>query len=333
MKNPIAPPPVTSHQFYALPLSVICGHANLRPWLYSEWIQLHTFRDREDGRMHVRLYNNQNEMFFYEPLFGSIIRPKPLTNGDRIVEVCKGILADGQYIYDFVDLFYIRALRYGRHFMHDLLLFGFDDLQGVFHAYAYQGSRLAEFEIPYSDYEEAYRSEYQNSQFHCTVLYRPKAERFRPDLRRIGNHLLDYLGGINTYQREAPRSEPLYRPRFGLAVYDELAYNLDYMRTRFLRIDIPDTCCVSDHKTFMLERVLYLDGHTDAKCSAELKNRFSEIAASGKILVLLTMKLNQKGFSQTDCEALLHRFSLLKEMEKRTYTDYYEANRSVFENA
>ena len=61
--------------------------------------------------------------------------------------------------------------------------------------------------------------------------------------------------------------------------------------------------------------------------------RFSEIAASGKILVLLTMKLNQKGFSPSDCEALLRRFSLLKEMEKRTYTDYYEANRSVFENA
>lgn len=333
MKNKITTPVITSHLYYALPLSIICSEDRIKPWIYSEFIQIHTYRGREDERMHVSLFNNKNDRFRYEPLYTFLSHNKQLVGGNDVVCVFKSLLNDGQYIYDFVDHFYIRSFGCNEHFIHDILIYGYDDNLRVFHAYSYHGAKLVAFGIPYSEYEAAYNSDYQKEKSHLTLLYRKKDERFYPNIRRIGNHLLDYLDGINTYNRESPLSVNLYKPKFGLAVYDELKYNLKYMRDWNLKIDIPDMYCVYDHKKFMHERVVYLDEHTDVKCSDNLKNKFAEIEKAGRIMIILVMKLNEKGLSsETDYNYLMCRFDSMKELEKEAFTKYYEYNRSVFEN-
>ena len=334
MKYSISEPVITSHQFYALPLSIICSDENLRPWLYSEFVQWHTFRNREDERMHMRVYNNMNEMFKYEPLHETIILPKQLANGDNIIDVFKGILNEFQYIYDFVDSYYISADPRTYHCMHDLLIYGYDNDLSVLHAFAYQGDKLKKFDIPYEEYQTAYNSDYQKSQFHCTVLYRKKQEKYHPNIGRIGMHLMDYLNGVNTYNREFPLSVELYKPKFGLNVYKELKYNLQYMRQWHLSIDIPDMYCVYDHKRFMHDRIIYLDQNTELKCSDNLKFSFDEIEKVGRILIMLALKINQKKMtSDRDYDDLMQRFDVLLELEKRTYSEFYEYNHLAFENA
>lgn len=325
---------ISSHQFYALPLAIISSDPRLEPWIYSEFIQWHTFRDREDERMHMRLYNNKSEMFSYEPLHGTIITPKQLVNGNDVISVFRGFLNDGQYIYDFVDHYYIKSLGWNNHFIHDMLIYGYDDDLQVLYAYAYHGGKLTEFDISYHDYETAYNSDYQKNHLHHTILYRKKDEIFRPNISRIGNHLLDYISSVNTYNREVPLTKNLYKSKYGLDVYDELKYNLQYMRDWNLNIDIPDMFCVYDHKRFMIERVNYLDKHTNLKCSDELRNKFAKIEISSKIMLMLVVKLNQKGLSSnTDYNNLMKQFDLLKELENITISEYYEYNRVVFENA
>jgi len=334
MKNKIEVPIITSHQYYALPLSIIYSNATIKPWIYSEFIQMHTYRGREDERMHVNLYNNKNERFLYEPLYTTMSPYKQFVGGNDVICVFKCLLNDEQYIYDFVDHFYIRSFGINEHFIHDILIYGYDDDLQVFYAYAYHGTKLSEFDIPYSEYEAAYNSDYQKEKSHLTLLYRKKDERFYPNICRIGYHLLDYLNGINTYNRESPLSVDLYKPIFGLEVYDELKYNLQYMRDWNLRIDIPDMYCVYDHKKFMHERVVYLDEHTDVKCPDDLKSKFAEIENAGRIMIMLVMKLNRIGLSnETDYNNLMRRFDRMKELEKEAFTNYYEYNRSVFENA
>lgn len=333
MKLTLGKPPIISHQYYALPLAIINSDSNLMQWLYSEFIQLHTYRGREDEQMHVSLYNNKNERFLYEPLYTTMSPYKQFVGSNDVVCAFKCLLNDEQYIYDFVDHFYIRSFGRNEHFIHDILIYGYDDDLQVFHAYAYHGTKLSEFDIPYSEYEAAYNSDYQKERTHLTILYRKKNERFYPNICRIGNHLLDYLDGINTYNRESPLSVNLYKPKFGLDVYDELKYNLQYMCDWNLKINIPYMYCVYDHKKFMHERVIYLDRHSDVKCPNDQKNRFAEIENAGRIMIMLVMKLNRMGLSsEIDYNNLMRRFDRMKELEKEAFTKYYEYNRSVFEN-
>lgn len=334
MKLEIAAPAITSHHYYALPLAVICSEPRLKRWLYSEFVQWHTYRDHEDERTRLSLYMDRNERYVYGPLHETVARPKQLAGSKDVVSVFKGFLDDGQYIYDFVDHYYIRSLKWDRHAMHDILVYGYDDGLQAFHVYAYQGTKLAEVEVPYAEYEAAYGSDYQRAQHHLTVLYRKKETDLYPDIRRIGDHLLDYLEGINTYDRESPLLVDLYRPRFGLDVYDELKYNLQYMRHMGLPLDIPEMYCLYEHKRFMLERAVYLDGNTDVRCPDGLKARLAEIVDAGSIIAMLALKLNRKGLSSgTDYDSLMRRFDAMKELEKSVYSEYYGHNRSVFENA
>ncbi len=334
MKLDIAAPVITSHHYYALPLAVICSEVGLRQWIYSEFVQWHTYRDREDERTRVSLYMDRNERYVYGPLHETVVMPKQLVGGKDVASVFKGLLDDGQYIYDFVDHYYIRSLKRDRHAMHDVLIYGYDDSLQVFRVYAYNGTKLAEVDVPYAEYGEAYDSDYQRGQVHCTVLYRKKDAEFHPDIRRIGGHLLDYLDGLNTYDREAPLLVDLYKPRFGLDVYDELKYNLQYMRDMNLPLDIPEMYCLYEHKRFMHERAVYLDGHTDVRCPDGLKDRFAEIEDVGRIIAMLALKLNRKGLSsEKDFDSLMHRFEAIKELEKAAFSEYYEHNRSVFEDA
>lgn len=217
--------------------------------------------------------------------------------------------------------------------MHDILIYGYDDGLRVFHVYAYHGVKLAQWDIPYAEYEEAYGSDYQKAQFHLTVLYRKKEEEFHPNIRRIGNHILDYLNGIDTFGRETPLSVELYEPRFGLDVYDELKHNLQCMRDRDLLLDIPEMYCVYEHKRFMCERAVYLDGCTDVKCPDGLRSGFAQMDEAGRIMIRLALKLNQERLSsEKDYSSLMCRFDAMKELEKAVLSEYYEHNRSVFED-
>lgn len=84
----------------------------------------------------------------------------------------------------------------------------------------------------------------------------------------------------------------------------------------------------------MYERVAYLDGCTDVKCPDSLRDRFAEMKESGRIMAMLALKLNQKRLSsEEDYNALMHRFDVMKELEKAALSEYYEHNCSVFENA
>lgn len=334
MKLSLAMPTITSHHYYALPLAIIGSDPSLKPWIYSEFVQWYSFRNLEEQRMHMRLYNNKNELHLYEPLHSTVYMSNLLTDGDRIIDVLKALIANNHYIYDFVDSYYISADPRSHHWMHDILLYGFDDKSAVLHAFAYIGNKLEQFDIPYLEYETIYNSDYQKEHVRYTVLYRKKDAAFYPNIQRIGNHLLDYLGGINTYNRESPLEVQLYRPQFGLDVYNELKYDVQYARDWNVDIDVPDLYCVYDHKRLMLERVVYLDENTDLKCSSDLKNKFSEIVDNARIMIMLVLKLNRKMFSSaTDYNNLLQRFDMLRELEKDVYTAYYEYNRSVFENA
>ena len=122
-------------------------------------------------------------------------------------------------------------------------------------------------------------------------------------------------------------------PKFGIKVYDELKYMLEYACEYRIDINVPDIYCLYDHKKFMADRVRYLNGAEHLSCSPELQEKFDRIEHSGRILMMLAVKLNQTEFQkQEDRRAFIKRVDILRDLEEEAYTKYYEYNRLAFES-
>lgn len=333
MKLPISMPAITSHHFYALPLAIIGSSQATVNWIYSEFVQLFTSRNKEDNESIIHLYNYKDDMFKYEPLDDSRILPKRLIYGESIIDTYKRILDCGQYIYDFVDKYYIKSFQKEKNYIHDLLLYGYDDDKKIFNVFAFQTRKLIEFEIPYDEYIAAYNSEYMASRFHLTILYRLKDKEYGIDIKKIGYYLLDYMEGINTYNRESLHDVVLYKPRFGIEIYDEIKDILKLQHELKMEVRLPDIYCLYDHKRFMVERAKYLNEHSTIKCSDEMLEEFKAVEQEAQYIVMLSIKVNKKSFNgKTDIKDLLSHIDILKEKEKTIYTKYYENNKEVFNN-
>lgn len=333
VKLPIVQPPITSHQFYALPLAIICTNQSSLNWIYGEFIQLFTYRDKEEEYTAIHLYNRKNDLFTYEPLEDIRITPRQLIYGERIVDIYKNLLDNRHYIYDFVDLHYIKCLNFRNNFIHDLLIYGYDSEKKIFNVFAYNGLKLAELEVPYEEYVAAYNSKYKANRFHLTILYRGKEEEYKVDIRKIKWYLLDYINGINTYNRENLNEVKLYKPQFGINVYDELIYMFNFQYNLKLQIRMPDLYCFYEHKKLMTERVIYLSQNSDIKCHKELLNEFKDAEADALKIVMLSIKINRQNFeNKNDFDKLINRVCNLKEKEKIAYNKYHEYNKNVFNN-
>lgn len=142
---------------------------------------------------------------------------------------------------------------------------------------------------------------------------------------------MDYVGSVNSYDRESLHRVFLYKPEFGLKIYDELKYMLEYVCSYRLDIDIPN--CLYGHKRFMKSRVGYLNETAQLSCPPDLQKKFERIEKSAGILAMLAMKMNQTGLQgEDDRRAFIKRVDSLKAIEEEAYTSYYERNCSVFEN-
>jgi hypothetical protein len=334
IKLPITQPPITSHQFYALPLAVICANKSSVNWVYSEFIQLVTDREREEEYTSIRFYKNKNEQFIYEPLENiSMQSSRFLVKGNNISDIYKNLLDNGHYIYDFVDKYYIKHLNIKGHFIHDLLIYGYDDEKNIFNVFVYNGLKLAEIEVPYDEYTAAYNSEYKISRLNLTILYRRKEEEYKPDLRKIKWYLLDYMNGINTYNRENLHEVKLYKPQFGLNIYDELIYMFNFLYDLKMQTRRADLYCFYEHKKLMAERIDYLCNNSELSCSGNLLNEFKNIEAECLKVVMLSIKIDQKNFdNQNEFDRLIEHIISIQEKEKRVYDKYYNLNKDIFNN-
>lgn len=104
---PIVYPPKTSHQFYALPLSIIMTNSDMWARYYSQFMQLHTFRDDGENIM-LRLYNRGGN-YEYSPLEQIKAEDGGIKVDSDIIALFKMMLRNGYYVYVFCDVSRISA--------------------------------------------------------------------------------------------------------------------------------------------------------------------------------------------------------------------------------
>lgn len=326
---PLAESPKISHQFYALPLSIIFANENMWDWYYSEFIQMLTIRNEHEGIM-LRTYNYGSEND-YDPLEYLKLNPYRLEVGKDIIDIYRKLIDNEYYIYVFCDDSYISTMNVRYHRFHDLLIRGYDEETQVLKVYSYNGPKLSEFDVPYGDFVKAYGAEEVKDIHQLTILYRRKKEHFELNLEKIKWHLFDYIEGVDTIKRERTYLPRLYKPSWGINIYDELVNMFDGLYQNKQHIGSSEVYCLYEHKKDMVNRIAYLSKKSNLKYTNNIFESFKAVEKESLQLVNLTVKIDMRGYKVGDFEKLKGHINHLKQIEKGALDSYVSYNRKVFE--
>ena len=195
-------PPVQSYQHHAFWLSMILGNEPAaRPWLTMQYTNL--MWDTRDGLLNPYIYSDwrfETEQLLPTKFLVNV--PPAMVRGYRtfdLVALIREMLDHGYYQMGTFDEFYVPAkLGYQkRHFVHNNLLYGYDDEKGCFLSIGYTRNRLYEpFAVSYTDYVESVYRLKQRVIGALFCYYQPNpACRFQPGTYRAV--LSDYISAAN----------------------------------------------------------------------------------------------------------------------------------------
>jgi len=327
---PLAEPPKKSHLFYALPLAVIMNTEDMWNWYYSEFIQMFTFR--VGGNRELLLYN-YGVTDEYEPL--EILRANryPLRLNEDLIKLYCMFIDNGYYPYMLCDDFHISTMDIKIHRLHDIMIYGYDDIAKTFMAYAYNGAQLQKFNISYEDVLKAYYSNDIDETFQLTQFYRKSDKKYKLEFEKIKWHLLDYYEGVSTMERERPYSWQKPYSVWGMKIYNELIDKYKYFKEKNEQVITSNIYCLYEHKRDMVNRIKYLANHSPFECTNEILVDFEKIMKEASLLVNLNIKLNLKIDSSKNAEqdflSIMSGLDKVHKLEKKAFEKYLNYNEKV----
>lgn len=287
---PIGEPPVTGYMHHLYPLSILARDTAYLPWFYCHYIQLRQFEGRG---LNFYLHPFYRE-FATCPLLESNRVDRRLAGGqpDEVTGFVLECLERDYYVQLDVDYFHIPQGVYHQrvHFLHELLLSGFDRSQSTFTASGYgrDGSHVS-FAVGFAEFERALSTAFgsedgphwlQDKVGNPQVVlyhYRLSAE-CAFDLVQAREELTDLYHSRNTSTRLRILAEPRNSSdRWGMDTYQFLAGLLG-------EPDVAeDDPLISlrifwEHKKCMAARLDYMEGQGLLPKDVGFDRRYSDIA-------------------------------------------------------
>ena len=295
-KIPIQEPPVTSYLFSMYPLSIMRPHMAFTPWICSNYIQLYHYKDH-----FLRFYVNplspkggKKNYYFVTCPFLDVQRLEQriiLRTYDDVVQFVISSIEEDCHVQLDVDYYYLPSTEpYRRfHFMHELLVSGYDDTNQTFEISGYNGSW--NYHIATITFDELYQAVntvninapsgnlYQADQLEespMVFLYRiDNRKTYEINIRQICELLSDYLESVNTAEKYRMLFVPEEEGLWGVSVYSYLTESLD--RGRNLETLTIPLRVLWEHKKVMTERIRYLEERGYIDSGNRLFEEYSEI--------------------------------------------------------
>ena len=299
---PIGEPPVTGYMHHLYPLSILARDTEYLPWFYCHYIQLRQFEGRG---LNFYLHPFYRE-FSTCPLLESNRVDRRLAGGtpDEVTGFVLECLERDYYVQLDVDYFYIpRGVYYQRvHFLHELLLSGFDKSQRTLTASGYgsDGSHVR-FSVGFAEFEQALSTAFssedgldwlqdkvENPQV-VLYHYRPSVE-CAFDLVQAREELTDLYQSRNTSTRLRILAEPRdSSDRWGMDTYQFLAGLLDEPETAENDLLI-SLRIFWEHKKCMAARLDYMEGQCLLPKEVSLARRYSDIARRANHIRMVVLR-------------------------------------------
>ncbi len=299
---PIGEPPVTGYMHHLYPLSILARDTAYLPWFYCHYIQLRQFEGRG---LNFYLHPFYRE-FSTCPLLESNRVDRRLAGGkpDEVTGFVLECLKQDYYVQLDVDYFYIPQGAYYQqaHFLHELLLSGFDRSQSTFTASGYgRDGNPVSFAVGFAEFEwalsTAFRPEgspdwlqdkVENPQV-VLYQYRPSAE-CTFDLVQAREELIDLYQSRNTSTRLRILAEPRNSgDRWGIDTYQFLAGLLD--EPEAVENDLLISLRIFwEHKKCMAARLEYMEGQGFLPKDVGFARRYSDVASRANQIRLVVLR-------------------------------------------
>ena len=270
-------PPVDGYLNQAYPLSILSTDDAYLPWFFSNYIQLYCPEDFPPGH-----YN-----FFMHAAYPALICPlldiqwfnQDIIQGGNIVQFVINSLQSEYYIQLFVDEFFLpERTNFARnHFIHDLLIFGYDQEETKFDIIGYNDQGVyAPGMVSFSDLENAFNSvrllpAYNEIKFFRKFWLARRVSDYKCsfDLTSVVEQLEDFFHGRDTSCRfrmiNSPTEMGAYRFQekdlYGRATYDSLRNYLDLLAAGECSFNPIPLHTFWQHKRCMAWRIRYMESH------------------------------------------------------------------------
>ena len=361
---PVTYPPITTYPAFAATLSILNSYEESYDWMFSHYLQIYAVDKVNRGEFLIlrgnapykavffgdvdnrRLLNaNCDFMFFsketcqYLDIF-EVPTELFMTYNETFVSFIKRSIDLNMYVYAYVEQSKIEAFHRDYELNHPLLIFGYDDNEGVVHVADFVSSTYEFFECTYDELENAFQS---GLNFPVNVMDLPKESEaialirytdyapFIFDYSYIQDTIKEYIYPNKSKVEKFDRyimsrlsfSDQVLKTHMGIDVYQYLS---DLIQLEFNSgkefIDYRIYHAMYDHKEMMIKRIEhfikkgYLDSGKSALLEEYKKVRDNTLSIRNSILKYNIQK--NKGVTDRVVSSLAEtrdlEISLLKEI-------------------
>ncbi|KGE17103.1 hypothetical protein [Paenibacillus wynnii] len=315
-------------------LCVILAYDNMQTWFYEHYVQLYYSFNKKV------LSSKHKEMFL--DFYGGWTEPRELFDINSLnrkdVESYdehsfESIIGTGQYIYCYVDEYYIQN---SKHNSHDILVYGYDDERRVFQVVGFKDGFFQGYEVDYDIFLKAFRSGVKLSKlfdtyhginyFLCIEPRFDESTQYEFNTRNFMERVKEYVCCINTGKLNAcdDLNHKMYQKEdnvFGIEVYECLIKEIEGCRKKLSLLDYRAFHTLYEHNVLMKERIEYLRFDLGEQ---EFTESLNELVKLSNEIRMLVMKYN---FSPEDevLERIIESTKKMYRMEKETYNAFYDA--------
>jgi len=308
-------PPLIGKLRHAYPLSILATDDAYLPWFYNNYIQL--FCPLARGFPHTQVD------FFYPPHYPSTPLLDVQIFDRRVLEKSlRGSIGsffahcidDDLYIRIYVDEFYIgqRAAYQREHFLHKVLLCGYDEGKEIFHIMGFlPNGQYGRSEVGFADLERSFYSDALLGEMRAidsgerdsalgdfSEIWLAKYRRERRcefDLPLVVEQLMDYLLSRNTIERFRMLDiSHLGQEEIGMGIYRSIQRRLEYALETPFYFDFLSLHTLWEHKKCMLMRMHYMEEQGYLDPVDQYSSEFGEVERQARILRMMMLKARWK---------------------------------------
>lgn len=253
-------PMLKTYHNLAHPLGIVCGILKNKeqwfPWLCNKYINCHFTAEPEykfDVFAPSKFYVDDKIFHFIDLWISNPIWKKMIyVSEEEFTDTVRSMITKGAYIWGRYNERYVSAKRaYQRYdFIHDYLIYGYDDVEGGFYSVGYTKNECyEEFVIPYGEFYDSIFQHGENESQIRLVCFNPDC-KMKLNVQMITEELTHYLNSTSSRRLAIKNTTYGIDASYGMLEYLKAS---EYLSVRAIRMYM-------EHKNLMLERLCYLGG-------------------------------------------------------------------------
>ncbi len=301
-------PPITSFPALAGLLGIVYNEKTV-PWFVNNFIQIVTIKEFEFineyySNFYDDLPNNRVPQQALCPFIKTLILNRDSVDNDYIEHFIEKQIYDLYYIEIYLDLYFISVSEFyhREHFMHPVLIHGYDSEKKVFYIADFFKNRYESVETSYEEIKDSAKTiryesrvlnkDYYSFRFDTIKMFKYVKSNYKFSITLFKKVLYDYLNEKDSFEKYC--CYPMICDKkviYGIGIYRALRYNVENANEY---IDVRPFYVVYDHKSAMIVRITYLEqnGYVKEDDSDILKHKFIELTSETKKMISIILKFN-----------------------------------------